>query len=51
MKSIVSLVFVFLISSSSFAQQQDFSEDIKLLDAVLLTLYEVISREAGEGRN
>lgn len=39
-----------LIPSLSFAQQ-DFSSDVKSVDAVIATLYDVISGEAGAPRN
>lgn len=51
MKNLVILTFCCLPAISSFAQQKDYSNDVKSTDAIIATLYGVISGEAGEGRD
>jgi len=51
MKSVLpSLLFLF-VTSVSFSQQNDYSKDVQSVDSIIAALYEVISGEAGEGRD
>ncbi len=51
MKKIIPLFVLLIITSTSFAQQKDYSADVKSVDAVIAALYDVISGDPGQSRD
>ncbi|MBK5279662.1 MAG: hypothetical protein JJE09_12445 [Bacteroidia bacterium] len=48
----VNLILLFLcINTATMAQQKNYAEDVKTLDGIISTLYEVISGEPGAARD
>jgi hypothetical protein len=51
MKKITIVVLFLTITVASFAQQKDYSNDVKSVDAIIAPLYEVISGDPGQPRD